>query len=75
MILIFIYFLIYSYLNSDHSNNNLNDVRTECYELKNNLDKIKLIVSETWANYNVKTDIRTLKPEPQGAQVIESNLS
>ena len=42
---------------------------------KNNLDKIKLIVSETWANYNVKTDIRTLKPEQQGAQVIESNLT
>ena len=41
---------------------------------KNNLDKIKSIVSDTWANYNVKTDIRTLKVEEQGAQIIESNL-
>lgn len=41
---------------------------------KNNLDKIKSIVSETWANYNVKTDIRTLKPELHGAQIVESNL-
>lgn len=39
---------------------------------KNNLDKIKSIVNETWANYNVKTDIRTLKVEEQGAQVLES---
>lgn len=38
---------------------------------KNNLDKIKSIVSETWANYNVKTDIRTLKMEEQGAQLLE----
>ena len=38
---------------------------------KNNIDRIKSIVSETWANYNVKTDIRTLKPELSGAQVIE----
>lgn len=41
---------------------------------KNNLDKIKSIVSETWADYNVKTDIRTLKVEELGAQIIESNL-
>lgn len=42
---------------------------------KNNLDKIKSIVSETWANYNVKTDIRTLKVEEHGAQILEtSNL-
>lgn len=39
---------------------------------KNNLDRIKSIVSETWANYNVKTDIRTLKIEEKGAQIIES---
>lgn len=38
---------------------------------KNNIDRIKSIVSETWANYNVKTDIRTLKPELNGAQIIE----
>lgn len=39
---------------------------------KNDLDRIKSLVSETWANYNVKTDIRTLKVEEQGAQIIES---
>jgi len=39
---------------------------------RNNLDKIKSIVSETWADLNVKTDIRTLKVEPNGAQVLES---
>ncbi len=42
---------------------------------KNNLDKIKTIISETWANYNVKTDIRTLKVEEKGAQIIEPTLS
>lgn len=41
---------------------------------KNNLDKIKSIVNDTWADYNVKTDIRTLKLEENGAQIIESNL-
>lgn len=40
---------------------------------KNNLDHIKSIVSETWANYNVKTDIRTLKVEEQGAKVLEKS--
>lgn len=39
---------------------------------KNNLDKIKSIVSETWANYNVKTEIRTLKVAEQGAQILDS---
>ncbi len=39
---------------------------------KNNLDKIKSIVSDTWANYNVKTDFRTFKVEEQGAQILES---
>src|SRR5574344_1850032 len=38
---------------------------------KNNLDKIKSIVSETWANLNVKTDIRTLRVEESGAQILE----
>lgn len=39
---------------------------------RNNLDKIKSIVSETWENYNVKTDIRTLKVEEHGAQILET---
>lgn len=38
---------------------------------KNNLDKIKSIVNDTWANLNVKTDIRTLKIEQNGAQILE----
>lgn len=41
---------------------------------RNNLDHIKSIVSETWANYNVKTDIRTLKVEENGAQIVEPSL-
>jgi len=41
---------------------------------KNNLDKIKSIVSETWENYNVKTDIRTYKVEEKGAQVLDVNV-
>lgn len=41
---------------------------------KNNLDRIKSIVSETWANYNVKTDIRTYKMEEHGAQILEPSL-
>ncbi len=40
---------------------------------RNNLDKIKSIVSETWANYNVKTDIKTLKVEELGAQILDVN--
>lgn len=39
---------------------------------KNNLDRIKSIVSETWENYNVKTDIHTYKVEEKGAQVLDS---
>ena len=42
---------------------------------KNNLDRIKSIVQDTWSNLNVKTDIRTLKVEEKGAQIIESHLS
>lgn len=42
---------------------------------KNNLDKIKSIVSEVWAGLNVKTDIRVLKIEENGAQVLEKTLS
>lgn len=41
---------------------------------RNNLDKIKSIISETWANLNVKSDIRTLKVEELGAQILESSL-
>lgn len=40
---------------------------------RNNLEKIKSIVSDTWANYNVKTDIRTFKVEENGAQILESS--
>lgn len=40
---------------------------------KNNIDRIKSIISETWSNYNVKTDIRSLKVENQGAQILESS--
>jgi homoserine kinase len=42
---------------------------------KNNLDKIKSIVSETWQNYNVKTDIRTFKVEEKGAHILEANIA
>lgn len=38
---------------------------------KNDLDRIKSIVTETWANYNVKGTCHTLKPELNGAQVID----
>lgn len=41
---------------------------------KNNLDRIKNIISETWANYNVKTNIKTFKIEEQGAQILESHV-
>lgn len=41
---------------------------------KNNIERIKSIVSETWANLNVKTDIRTLKIEQNGAQILEPSL-
>ena len=39
---------------------------------KNNLDRIKSVVSDTWANLNVKTDIRTVKMEKEGAQILEA---
>ena len=41
---------------------------------KNNLDKIKSIVQDTWSDLNVKTDIRTLKVEEKGAQIIDAHL-
>ena len=37
---------------------------------KNNLDKIRNIVKETWANQNIKCEIKTLQIENNGAQVI-----
>jgi len=39
---------------------------------KNNLDKIKSIVKETWEDMNVKADIMTLPVENQGARVISN---
>lgn len=39
---------------------------------KNNVDKIKDIVKETWANKNIKCEIRTLSVENNGAQVISN---
>ena len=38
---------------------------------KYDLDKIKSIVREIWESQSIKTDIRTLKIEPQGAQFLE----
>ena len=37
---------------------------------KNDLDKIKSIVKETWEDMNVKINIMTLPVEPQGAQIV-----
>lgn len=37
---------------------------------KNNLDKIRSIVRDTWADLNVKADIHTLPVENNGAQII-----
>lgn len=37
---------------------------------KNDLDKIKSIVKETWEDMNVKVNISTLPVEPQGAQIV-----
>ncbi len=38
---------------------------------KNNLDKIKSIVRDTWNDLNVKAEILTLPVEEQGAQIIK----
>lgn len=38
---------------------------------KYDLDKIKSTVKEIWEGQSIKTDIRTLKIEPQGAMVLE----
>ena len=37
---------------------------------KNNLDKIKGIVKDTWNDQNIKCDIRCLSVEPNGAQIL-----
>ncbi|MBQ8459126.1 homoserine kinase [bacterium] len=39
---------------------------------KNNLDKIKDVVRETWADQNIKCSIRTLSVENEGAQIISN---
>jgi homoserine kinase len=36
---------------------------------KNNLDKIRNVVKETWANLNIKCEIKTLSIENNGAQI------
>lgn len=38
---------------------------------KYDLDKIKSTVKEIWEGQSIKTDIRTLKIEPNGAQILE----
>lgn len=40
--------------------------------LKNNLEKIKTVVKETWEDMNVKADIMTLPVEKQGAEIIDN---
>lgn len=39
---------------------------------KNNVDKIKDVVRETWAGQNIKCEIRTLSVENNGAQIISN---
>ena len=39
---------------------------------QDNLDRIKSVVRETWNNLNVNADIRTLKVETNGAEIIEN---
>lgn len=39
---------------------------------KNDLDKIRNVVKETWADQNIKCDIRTLPVETLGAQVLSN---
>ncbi len=38
---------------------------------KYDLDKIKSVVKDIWEGQSIKTDIRTLKIEPEGAKIIE----
>lgn len=39
---------------------------------KNDLDKIRSIVKDTWTDQNIKSDIRTLSIEEQGAKIISN---
>ena len=39
---------------------------------RNDLDKIRTIVRETWADQNIKCDIKTLSVENNGAQIISN---
>lgn len=39
---------------------------------KNDLDKIRSIVKDTWENQNIKTDIKTLNIEQSGAQILSN---
>lgn len=39
---------------------------------KNNLDKIRSIVKDTWADQNIKCEIKTLSVENNGAQIISN---
>ncbi len=39
---------------------------------KNDLDKIHNVVKETWANQNIKCNIKTLSVENEGAQIISN---
>jgi homoserine kinase len=39
---------------------------------KNSLDKIRNIVKETWANLNIKCEIKTLSVENNGAEIISN---
>ena len=38
---------------------------------KYDLDKIKSTVVDIWANQNIKADVRTLKVEEKGAEVLD----
>ncbi len=40
---------------------------------KNNLDKIKSVVKETWADQNIKCEIKTMSVENKGVQVISND--
>lgn len=40
---------------------------------KNDLDKIKNIVKDTWADQNIKCDIKTLNVEQTGAQIVSDD--
>lgn len=39
---------------------------------KYDVDKIKSTVREIWEGQSIKTDIRTLKIEPKGAEILEA---